>query len=50
MSVYNLKGAEAKNISTNLQEFLKIIVDFTKNIQENLKSKRDSPPKACRLI
>jgi hypothetical protein len=27
MSVYNLQGFEAKTLSTNLQEFLNIIVD-----------------------
>ena len=44
MSVYNLQGFEAKNLSTNLQEFLKIIVDSTINIGSNLRSTFNCPP------
>ena len=44
MSVYNLQVFEAKNLSTNLQEFLKIIVDSTINIGSNLRSTFNWPP------
>ena len=41
MLVYNLQVFEAKNLSTNLQEFLKITVDSTMNIGSNLRSTVD---------
>ena len=43
MSVYNLQVLEVKNLSTNLQEFLQIIVDSTINNGSNLRSTFNCP-------
>ena len=40
----SLQGFEDKNLSTNLQEFLEIIVNSTMNIGSNLRSTLDWPP------
>jgi hypothetical protein len=42
--VYNLQGFQAKYMFTNLQEFLKILVDSTLNIGLNLQSTKSLEP------
>ena len=49
LSVFNLQDLEAKILSTDLYEFLKIIVDSTINIRSNQQSTFTSPPQAFTL-